>query len=395
MPRPAFLAAVLACVLAAPLAAQAPAGATLTGTVRAADGETLVGASVYLSGTQRGAATDRNGRFRIEGVPPGAYRLVASFIGHRAGVRDVRVGTADAGPFDFVLEPVAVEGAAVTVEAEGDARWRRRYERFRRVLLGESENAAQTEIENPWVLDFRDRFGALTASARAPLVIVNRALGYRLHYDLRAFEATDTRVRYDGEERFEEMEPADAAEAARWATARALAYRGSLRHLLQALGDGRAEADGFVFSTRRLTADGQTLAEYVGRPIAEADLVARVDSAETGAPGWYRFRAPDVVLGVTYTREPEVPAYLRSEWFREGRSAVRDRQESGLRIDNRTGVLVDPRSNPEDPFGISVMGYLAFERLADLVPAEYVPPAATPASEIQRRRPPAGTRGGR
>jgi hypothetical protein len=54
---------------------------------------------------------------------------------------------------------------------------------------------------------------------------------------------------------------------------------------------------------------------------------------------------------------------------------------------------VDPRGDPEDPFAISVMSYLAFERLADLVPAEFVPPTTTTQSEIQRRRPP--SRGGR
>ncbi len=378
--------------LAAPALAQTAPGVAVNGTVRDAAGETLPGANVYLSGTQRGAATDAAGRFRIDGVPPGAYRLVASFIGYRTAVRDIRVGSTDAGPFALVLEPTGVESAAVTVEAEGDARWRRRYERFRRVLLGESENAAQTEIENPWVLDFRDRWGALTATASAPLVVVNRALGYRLHYDLTAFEATDTRIRYDGEERFEELAPADAAEAARWATARTLAYRGSLRHLLQALRDGRAEADGFAFTARRLSPDRQTLLEYVGRPIAEAELVERVDSSETGAPGWYRLRADGLALGVTYAREPEVPAYLRSEWFREGRSQPRDAQESILVLSGPT-ALVDPRGDPEDPFAISAMQYLAFERLADLVPAEFVPPTTTPQSEIQRRRPP--SRGGR
>lgn len=381
-----LLGALLLSLSAMAAAQPARSGVAVFGTVRAADGETLPGVNVYLSGTQRGAATDASGAFRIENVPPGAYRLVASFIGYTTAVREIRVGAQDAGPFAFVLEPSAVESAEAVVTAEGDARWQRRYERFKRVLIGESENAARTEIENPWVLDFRDRFGALTATASEPLVVVNRALGYRLHYDLRAFEATDTRVRYDGEERFEPLEPADAAEAARWETARAQAYRGSLRHLLQALRAGRAEAEGFTFMHRRLTSDGQALAEYVGRPVAEGSLVAAVDSAETGAPGWYRLGF-DGLLGVTYKREPEVPAYLTSEWFREGRSTPRPEQRSDLRLEG-SSALIDPKGDPDDPFAVASMGYLAFERLGDLVPAEYVPPATTPQAEIQARRPP-------
>ncbi len=388
--------AVLAFLL--PLAAlaqtDAPAGVAITGVVRAAGGETIPGVNVYLSGTTRGAATDAAGRFRIENVPPGAYRLVASFIGYRTAVQDLRVGTRAVAPLTIALEATAVESDAAVVEAEGDARWRRRYERFKKILIGESENAAQTDIENPWVLTFRDRFGALTASASEPLVVVNRALGYRLHYDLTAFEATDTRIQYDGEEHFELLEPADAAEAARWETARAQAYRGSLRHLLQSLRHGRAETEGFTFIARRLSANGEQLAEYVGRPLAEADLVSAVDSTETGAPGWYRLRGDGVLIGVTYTREPEVPSYLTSEWFREGRSTPRPEQRSDLKLREST-ALIDPKGDPGDPFGVSTSGYLAFERLGDLVPAEYVPPSTTAQSEIQVRRPPRSGSGGR
>ena len=67
--------------------ASALAQTTLTGRVTDAEtGEPLVGANVFLDGTMRGAATDADGAFRIEGVPPGAYRLVAS-MGSATGPR--------------------------------------------------------------------------------------------------------------------------------------------------------------------------------------------------------------------------------------------------------------------------------------------------------------------
>ena len=75
-------------------------------------------------------------------------RIEALRVIDRAGTddddADAAIACTDA-PSRFVL--FTVEGATVTVEAEGDARWRRRYERFRRILIGESENAAQTEID--------------------------------------------------------------------------------------------------------------------------------------------------------------------------------------------------------------------------------------------------------
>ncbi len=370
-------------LVALPAAAQT----TLVGTVTDTDGETLPGATVYLSGTTRGVQTDDDGRFRLTGVQPGAYRLVASLIGFTAQTQDIRVaaGQAEAGPFAFRLPPIIL-GEAV-VEGRADARWLRRLETFTRELIGQSENAALTTIKNPQVLDFHTRAGALVATTTAPLVVENRALGYRLVYDLHTFSSTSTRVSYDGDERFEELVPADEAEAERWQTARAQAYRGSLRHLLRALRTGSATAEGFTFRMRRLTPDGQQLAEYAGREVAEASLVTAPDSS-----GFYSVLFNGSAINVQFRGEPEVPAYLRSEWFRGGRSAVNPFQESDL-ISTKPQQTIDASGNPEDPDGISASGYLAFERLSDLVPAEYQLPTSSTRTTVQTRRPP--SRGGR
>ena len=372
----------LAACAAVFLAAALPAAAqtTLVGTVTDTDGATLPGATVYLSGTTRGVVADDDGRFRLTGVQPGAYRLVASLVGFTAGTQDIRIsaGQAEAGPFAFRL--VAVSLGEAVVEARGDERFRRRLETFTRVLLGESENARQTRIVNPEVLDFRDRFGALRAETRAPLVVENRALGYRLTYDLRLFSSTPTRISYDGDERFEELVPADAAEAARWETARAMAFRGSLRHLLRALRTGTAGAEGFTFRTRRLTPEGQ-LAEYAGREVPESTLVSPVDSA-----GFYNLLFNGSAIGVLYSGEPEVPAYLTSEWFQGARSAVNPFQESNL-ISTVPTQSIGSSGDPVDPEGVSASGYLAFERLSDLVPREYTLPTSSARTTIQTRRP--------
>ncbi|HEX9950747.1 MAG TPA: carboxypeptidase-like regulatory domain-containing protein [Rubricoccaceae bacterium] len=379
--RPALLAA-FALLTVLPAAAQT----ALVGTVSDTDGLPIPGATVYLSGTTRGTQTDDTGHFRLAGVAPGAYRLVASLVGYTAGTQDIRVlgGQAEAGPFAFRLEPVSL--GEVVVEGRGDERFRRRLETFTRELIGQSENGRLTTITNPQVLDFRSRAGALVATASAPLVIENRALGYRLVYDLRKFESTTTRVSYDGEERFEELTPTDDAEAVRWQTARAQAYRGSLRHLLRTLRAGTAETEGFHFRLRRLTPEGQ-LAEYAGRETTGARLVTPPDSA-----GFFNVLFNGSAIAVRFDGEPEVPAYLTSEWFREARSGVNPFQESDL-ISTKPQQAIDASGNPEDPDGISASGYLAFERLSDLVPAEYQLPTSSTRTTIQSRRPP--SRGGR
>ncbi len=380
--RPLLAAAALLAALPA-----AHAQTTLVGTVADTEGAPIPGVTVYLSGTTRGTQTDDAGRFRLVGVAPGAYRLVASLVGYVAGTQDIRVagGLREAGPFAFRLAEASL--GEVVVEGRGDERFRRRLETFTRELIGQSENGRLTRIVNPEVLDFRSRAGALIASASAPLVIENRALGYRLVYDLRAYSSTATRVNYDGEERFEELTPADDAEAARWQTARAMAYRGSLRHLLRALRAGTATAEGFTFRQRRLSPDGQSLAEYAGRAAAEALLVTAPDTA-----GFYTVVFAGSAINVVFAGEPEVPAYLRSEWFRGARSAPNAFQESDL-ISTAPQQAIDPQGNPADPDGIQASGYIAFERLSDLVPAEYQLPTSSTRTTIQTRRPP--SRGGR
>ena len=377
-----------ACALALLAALPAAAQTDLTGTVLDTEGGSLPGVNVYLSGTTRGAATDANGRFTISDVPPGAYQIVASILGYKAEVKMVEVrGTAAVEPITFRLEENVAELGNVEVEAEGDEKWQRRYRRFKRVLLGESENASRTDIENPWVLDFRESGGTLRATASAPLVVVNNALGYRLVYDLSEFEAAPTRIKYDGTERFEELEPEDDAQARRWAVARAQAYRGSLRHFLHTLRDGTSEVEGFVVTLRKIDGEGRLL-EYVGRPVELDSVVVRGTE-----PGWYSLRY-DGLLGVKYDVEPEVPAYLSSEWFREARSAPEPFQQSYLLLDS-DAEEIDPQGNPTDPFGVSSSGYLAFERLGDLVPAEYTPPTDGVQSRARTRRPPSTRSGSR
>ena len=192
-------------------------------------------------------------------------------------------------------------------------------------------------------------------------------MGYRLRYDLHAFSATATEVRYDGDEVFEEIAPASAAEGFRWAAARRRAYRGSLAHLLRSLLAGTASAEGFALATVDDDAYGRRTA--TGRPTpTSGDRLVRVDT-----DGWATLTVRGR-LEVTYDGEPEEPAYLESDWYRGGRRHPAPQQQSGLST-ARASVRIDPQGTPLDPFAISTTGHMGFERLADRVPRDYGQPA--------------------
>jgi len=98
-----WLGVVLATVL--PLSVQAQA-ATVTGRITAADeGAPLMGVSVVVVGTSRGAVTGDNGRYTITGVTPGVVTVEARRIGVVASRRENVSVTAE-GPnvVDFVLQ---------------------------------------------------------------------------------------------------------------------------------------------------------------------------------------------------------------------------------------------------------------------------------------------------
>lgn len=343
----------------------ASAQAVVRGTVTDTAGVSLPGANVYLSGTTRGTATDADGGFALDRLAPGAYRAVASMLGFETTPTPLILAEGDTLELALVLAPSVEPLGAIEVGAERDHRWERRFRWFRTQLLGETENAADCEILNPHVLTFRNRWGTIEATASEPLVIENRALGYRLTYDLATFEGSSESLRYHGEERFDELVPTDSTEASRWAEAREVAYRGSMRHLLLALLEGTTEPKGFALTLTLSDPLGYRASFGMPDRATTGDRVMQVDST-----GWGTLRVRGQ-LGVRYTGEAESPAYLDSAWFRERRNRPAPDQES--RIYLQGDERIDPQGTPEDPFALRVSGYMAFERLADLLPVEYRP----------------------
>ncbi len=88
---------------------------TITGTVTDSDGSAVVGANVYLSGTNLGDATDANGDFTIAGIPAGDYTIIASAIGFKQGETAVAV---DAGTvtidFSLATDILGMDAVVVT-----------------------------------------------------------------------------------------------------------------------------------------------------------------------------------------------------------------------------------------------------------------------------------------
>lgn len=79
-------------------------------------GESIIGANVYIQGTQVGAATDIDGHFTIENLKPSTYNLVVSFVTYKTHmIPDVAVESGKVTSIDIGMQEDATELTEVVV----------------------------------------------------------------------------------------------------------------------------------------------------------------------------------------------------------------------------------------------------------------------------------------
>ena len=112
-------AAALAALSLAPLSAQQTG--TVEGTVQAADGTALGGATVTVRGTNLGSLVRPDGTYRIEDVPAGSHTVRVQSLGYRSASQTVQVRAGVTATADFTLEldPLSMEELVVTGTATG------------------------------------------------------------------------------------------------------------------------------------------------------------------------------------------------------------------------------------------------------------------------------------
>ncbi|MFS4415505.1 TonB-dependent receptor [Maribacter sp. 2307ULW6-5] len=97
-----FLLVILA-LLGSPLLSAQVVG-ELTGQVTDEVGEPIMGASVFLSGTELGTITNEEGRYALGNLPPGSYNLTVSYLGFETQTKfNVIVRSKGNPAYDFIL----------------------------------------------------------------------------------------------------------------------------------------------------------------------------------------------------------------------------------------------------------------------------------------------------
>ena len=348
----------------------------LSGWVRESESkEPVQGVNVFLNGTMIGAATDQHGTYEIRDVPEGSYILVFSHVGYRLisyslSIEENSTKVVNA-LLDQKLEELDVIELVATPFVEEDD-WPKYYRQFTREFLGTSGNAIKCEILNSEVLDFSfdKEDEVLTAEAKEALIIENKALGYKLTYELESFTKSSTSTSFYGKARFENLEPTNKRERKRWRRNRVKSYNGSISHFFKSLIKNNHFGQGyqvFRFNSQE---------DIDNNNFSVVNPQQMITKSKNDFEWIFSF---DGRLLIQYNKEVENAQYLRevnADRFTEGITGLHllkpAAQRSIIELNNEE-VTIDKYGQIKEPFGLKTTGYWAWERIGEMMPAEFNP----------------------
>ena len=145
-------------------------------------------ATVYFNGTFVGTQSDLDGNFELDISKNTSMPLTISSIGYYS-VNLTSFSTNK--PLIIYLTPKVYEVKEVVISSKSLVRKRKaNLNLFKKVFLGTTANARNCKIinENDITFNYDSDRDTLKAFASKPLLIINRALGYKITYYLDRFE---------------------------------------------------------------------------------------------------------------------------------------------------------------------------------------------------------------
>ena len=346
---------------------------SVQGNIIAADtGQPLTFANVYYDGTSIGTNSDDQGKYQL------TFRnhadLVVSYIGYEPVAISIDSSLLNK-QINFQLNPVYEELETVEIENTRSPNWYRNLERFKKAFIGEAEFAKKTTILNPEVLIFEKQSDSLTLTARAkePIVVKNKALGYYIDYTLSHFTLDPRRgyVYFSGYTRFEEL-PSKKSHKRR----RRKAYLGSTVHFMKSLLNGKTKEEGFI--VRELYRQRDTSKVTQEKIVKIRSQLNEIDST------FYSNLASGVSYLVKTPINPSIYIQNNKLSFKNHWQVIYKKENTK----SNTGETIAPNQVStlsmstdsvtiynngliDQPYGIIYEGFWAGEKVSDMLPNDY------------------------
>lgn len=255
---------------------------TFRGTVlESSTSQPLEGVSVYFDNTTIGTITNSKGEFSIDFNDAVQSTLVISFLGYeKSFISDYR----SAKEVVIKLKESIAQLETVVINADDGMPRALKMQKFKREFLGRSENGKSCKIlnEDDIRLRYDKKTKTITAWSKAPIVILNKNLKYKINFDLIDFEVTlgnwgANSVVYTGTSFYEDL---NSKRKKRIIKARNKTYKGSVQHFMRALYNKDLKNQDYVFGKKGFKVNPYeffTISEANSKGVKTVKLKEKID----------------------------------------------------------------------------------------------------------------------
>ncbi len=114
-----FITAVFVLIKSFDINAQSNSGTISGRVIDATTKQPVIGANIFIPGTEKGDAADESGIYKISGLEPGTYQVRVSSIGYNSVTKtDITVSATKPAQLDFELTPQTIELESVTISSD-------------------------------------------------------------------------------------------------------------------------------------------------------------------------------------------------------------------------------------------------------------------------------------
>ena len=287
-------------------------------------------ANIYFNNSYNGTTSDIDGNFKLNISQNLGEELVVSYVGYKSQL----IKKYESGKFyQIYLMPHIFVLKEIVVIADDTPR-KKKIKMFLREFLGQTDNAKKCTIENlsDLHLVYHKSSKNLIAFSSKPLIIHNKALGYRIKYYLDEFEKNNNRINYRGYSIFEEDITISDKEFIKIERRRRKAYFGSIKHFFRVLWNNELKKSKFrVYDDKNTT---------------ETTLKSNIQNESDD---------------VKYLIYPNALKIIYNEY-----------KISYLEFEDNDRIFFT-KSGYFDPKGHNWQGYMSTQRVGDLLPYEYRP----------------------
>ena len=339
------------------------------------DGETqqpLKGASVYINNSTKGTVTNDNGEFQLGPFEPGRYEVVATFVGYEPLLYTAEIRTATFR-INFQMDK---KGAMLTeVLVLPDALRKKYLEILKQNILGFTASAERCRIRNLNEVEFvaGDSKDEIKAFTEDELVIDNPDLGYTIYFQLVEFyfNKSNSTNYFFGYTRFVDKEAGELKK--KFIRRRKEAYIGSTMHFFRSLVKKELEKEGFnvtqvIMSDRKKDSSQTNITTQkiaIGTKTVEDSMIRIYPDS--------LYKIYELRLGDGWRINYNGNTELKKQILQKSLGGFQPPAVTacGLRLKD-SPALLNEKGLLLTPMNLYFDGIWAYERLANMLPDDYV-----------------------